>query len=286
MSEIEGATAVREEDAFDLEAVRTWLAAQGTELVGEVEIQQFGGGASNLTYSLRTADADLILRRPPVGKKAAGAHDMGREFRIQSALKGPFGLVPDMVAFCDDESVLGSEFYVMQRLDGIIPRRDLPPELDLGEAGARDLCRTFVDTLIKLHRVDTSLPEIAAIGKGTGYVERQIRGWSTRYRNALTEDAPGFERVMGWLDEQQVPVEPRPHHDSPPSRCATVAWMIASRSSRVLHCSSESITDDASFIVSSFADSILRPIRSHVICSRSARSSTPRPVKPAIILAR
>jgi len=127
---------------------------------------------------------------------------MGREFRIQSALKEPFGLVPDMVAFCEDESVIGSEFYVMQRLDGIIPRRDLPPGLDLDETSARALNKTFVDTLIKLHRVDTSIPEIAAMGKGSGYVERQITGWSGRYRNAITEDAPGFEKVMDWLVER------------------------------------------------------------------------------------
>ena len=202
MSDIEGASSVREEDSFDLDAVRSWLAGHGVALVGDVEIQQFGGGASNLTYSLRTADQDLILRRPPRGKKAAGAHDMGREFRIQSALKEPFGLVPDMVAFCEDESVIGSEFYVMQRLDGIIPRRDLPPGLDLDETSARALNKTFVDTLIKLHRVDTSIPEIAAMGKGSGYVERQITGWSGRYRNAITEDAPGFEKVMDWLVER------------------------------------------------------------------------------------
>lgn len=199
---IEGAAPVREEDAFDLGAVRTWLAGQGVALTGEVEVQQFGGGASNLTYSLRTSEHDLILRRPPAGRKAAGAHDMGREFRIQSALKEPFGLVPDMVAFCDDESVIGSDFYVMQRIDGIIPRRDLPPGLQLDPPAARALNETFVDTLIKLHRVDTSIPEVAAMGKGSGYVERQITGWSGRYRNAVTDDAPGFEKVMGWLAER------------------------------------------------------------------------------------
>lgn len=199
---IEGANPVRDEDAFDVEAVRTWLAAQGRDLVGEIAVQQFGGGASNLTYSLRTATDDLILRRPPAGRKAAGAHDMGREFRVQSALKEPFGLVPDMVAFCEDESVIGSDFYVMERLDGLIPRRDLPSGLDLDESAARDLCRTFVDTLIKLHRVDTTRPDIAALGKGSGYVERQITGWSARYRNAHTDDAPGFEKVMGWLAER------------------------------------------------------------------------------------
>jgi len=202
MGDIEGASSVREEDAFDLDAVRAWLATHGVDLIGEVDIQQFGGGASNLTYSLRTADQDLILRRPPRGQKAKGAHDMGREFRVQSALKEPFGLVPEMVAFCEDESVIGSEFYVMQRLDGIIPRRDLPPELDLGETEARELNKTFVDTLIKLHRVDTSIPAIAAMGKGSGYVERQITGWSGRYRNAITDDAPAFTKVMDWLAER------------------------------------------------------------------------------------
>ena len=88
---IEGAGAVRDEDAFDVEAVRAWLAGQGVELTGEVEVRQFEGGASNLTYSLRAGDADLILRRPPSGHKAKGAHDMGREFRIQQALERPFG---------------------------------------------------------------------------------------------------------------------------------------------------------------------------------------------------
>jgi aminoglycoside phosphotransferase (APT) family kinase protein len=203
--QIEGAAAVRAEDAFDLEGVRSWLAGHGVDLSGDVEIQQFGGGASNLTYSLRTDTQDLILRRPPRGKKAAGAHDMSREYRIQSALKAPFGLVPDMVAFCEDESVIGSDFYVMQRLDGLIPRRDLPTGLELDATSARALNETFVDTLIKLHRVDTAIPEIAAIGKGSGYVERQITGWSGRYRNAITDDAPAFGTVMSWLSERMPP---------------------------------------------------------------------------------
>jgi len=203
MSEIDGATGVRDEDQFDLEAVRTWLAERGTELTGEVEVKQFGGGASNLTYSLRDGTNDLILRRPPAGQKAKGAHDMGREFRIQHALEKPFGLVPQMVAFCEDESVIGSEFYVMQRLDGLIPRRDLPAGVDLDEAGVRRLCTNALDVLIRLHQVDVSEPDLAALGKGEGYVARQIGGWTTRYRNARTDDAPAFEDVMTWLEEHQ-----------------------------------------------------------------------------------
>ena len=124
---IAGAHVVRDEDAFDVEAVRDWLAAQGHPLTGDVVVRQFGGGASNLTYSLRTETDDLILRRPPTGQKAKGAHDMAREYRIQAGLAGVFPLVPEMVALCEDESVIGSQFYVMKRIDGIIPRPTCRP---------------------------------------------------------------------------------------------------------------------------------------------------------------
>jgi aminoglycoside phosphotransferase (APT) family kinase protein len=200
---IDGAGAVRAEDAFDVEAVRTWLAAQGHPLTGDVEVRQFGGGASNLTYSLRTAQDDLILRRPPTGQKAQGAHDMAREYRIQDGLAEVFPLVPEMVALCQDESVIGSQFYVMQRIDGIIPRRDLPPEVQLSEDQTRTLCTNALDVLIDLHQVDVDATPLASMNKGDGYVGRQVTGWSTRYRNARTPDAGAYEQVMAWLAEHQ-----------------------------------------------------------------------------------
>ncbi len=203
MSVIEGAGQVRAEDEFNVESVRTWLSGHGRELLGDIEVQQFAGGASNLTFSLRTSRDDLILRRPPAGSKAKGAHDMGREYRIQSALKDPFGLVADMVAFCDDESVIGSEFYVMERVDGVIPRRNLPQELHLDMDDVERLCTNALDTLVRLHRVDPA--ETGLTGKGLGYVRRQVEGWSTRYRNAVTDDAASFEPVMTWLAQHQPP---------------------------------------------------------------------------------
>ncbi|WP_027861052.1 phosphotransferase family protein [Marmoricola sp. URHB0036] len=203
MSEIDGASAVREEDRFDVDAVRTWLAERGTELAEDVEVAQFGGGASNLTYSLRDGLHDLILRRPPSGQKARGAHDMGREFRIQDGLRDVFPLVPEMVALCDDESVIGSEFYVMKRVEGIIPRRDFPPGVQLDEKQTRELCTNALDVLIDLHGVDVDATPLASMNKGTGYVERQISGWSTRFRNAHTEDIGDYETVMAWLAEHQ-----------------------------------------------------------------------------------
>src|SRR4029079_9013280 len=199
VNELDGASAVREEDSFDVESVRDWLATQGTQLAADVEVQQFGGGASNLTYSLRDGSHDLILRRPPSGQKAKGAHDMGREFRIQDGLREVFPLVPEMVAFCDDESVIGSEFYVMQRVPGIIPRRDFPPGVTLSEKQTRELCRNALDVLIDLHGVDVDATPLASMNKGAGYVARQISGWSTRFRNAHTEDIGDYEEVMAWL---------------------------------------------------------------------------------------
>jgi aminoglycoside phosphotransferase (APT) family kinase protein len=203
VSEIDGASAVRDEDRFDVDAVRTWLAERGTELAEDVEVAQFGGGASNLTYSLRDGSHDLILRRPPSGQKARGAHDMGREFRIQDGLRDVFPLVPEMVALCDDESVIGSEFYVMKRVEGIIPRRDFPPGVHLDEKQTRELCTNALDVLIDLHGVDVDATPLASMNKGTGYVERQISGWSTRFRNAHTEDIGDYETVMAWLVEHQ-----------------------------------------------------------------------------------
>ncbi|MBV9832081.1 MAG: phosphotransferase family protein [Marmoricola sp.] len=201
--QIEGAGEVRDEDSFDVPAVRAWLAVQGTDLAEDVEVRQFGGGASNITYSVRDDTHDLILRRPPRGQKAKGAHDMGREYRIQDGLAGVFPLVPRMVALCEDESVIGLPFYVMLRIDGIIPRRDFPPGLSLDEQQATTLCTNALDVLVDLHRVDVDSTPLAAMNKGDGYVERQVSGWSKRYRDARTEDAGDYETLMAWLDERQ-----------------------------------------------------------------------------------
>jgi aminoglycoside phosphotransferase (APT) family kinase protein len=202
----EGATEVREEDAFDVAAVATWLRerrSDETGLDGVPVVQQFAGGASNLTYLLRYPSRDLILRRPPNGAKAKSAHDMSREFTIQSQLKPVFDPVPDMVAFCDDPTVIGSDFYVMQRLEGTILRRDLPDGLELSESDARQLCANFVDVLVELHGVDPAKAGLDKLGKGAGYVARQVSGWSDRFRKARTDNVGDYERVMQWLQDNQ-----------------------------------------------------------------------------------
>ncbi|HLN76230.1 MAG TPA: phosphotransferase family protein [Nocardioidaceae bacterium] len=206
---VPGAGEVRQEDAFDVPAVTSWLRTQALDpslaaaLEGEPEVRQFSGGASNLTYLLRYPDRDLVLRRPPTGQKARGAHDMRREFTIQSHLLQVYRYVPRTVALCDDERVIGSQFYVMERMEGTILGRDLPPGMDLAEPQVRRLCTGVLDRLVELHSVDAEEAGLGDLGKGEGYVARQVAGWSDRFRRARTDDVGDFEEVMSWLDARQ-----------------------------------------------------------------------------------
>ena len=208
-TEVAGAGAVRQEDAFDVAGVAAWLRREDlppeilADLQGDPEVRQFSGGASNLTYLLRYPDRDLILRRPPSGQKARGAHDMRREFTIQSRLRPVYPYVPRMVALCDDESVLGTEFYVMERVEGTILGRDLPPGMDLSEGEVRGVCLDVLDRLVELHSVDAEKAGLGDLGKGQGYVGRQVAGWSERFRRARTENVGDFEDVMAWLAAHQ-----------------------------------------------------------------------------------
>ena len=188
-------TPVRDEDRFDVARMHQWLQPFiGVDVLPEV--QQFRSGASNLTYLLQYPDRELVLRKPPVGMKAASAHDMKREFLIQSRLQPVYPLVPSMIALCDDQSVMGSDFYVMERVVGDIFRRDVPEGVKPSDVSV--MADSLISGLVQLHAVDASI--LAELNKGPGYVQRQVEGWSKRYRNALTDDVPNGENVMAWLD--------------------------------------------------------------------------------------
>ncbi|MDQ3788345.1 MAG: phosphotransferase family protein [Actinomycetota bacterium] len=195
--------ALRDEDAFDTAAVHEWLSSTVDGLTGLPTVRQYPGGASNLTYLLSYPDRELILRRPPKGHKAASAHDMRREYTVQKKLKPVYPYVPNVLALCTDHDVLGSDFYVMDRIDGVILRGDLPEGLTLSPHEASSLAYRTFDRLIELHEVDPDAAGLSDLGKGAGYVARQVRGWSDRYRKALTPNAPDGETVMRWLDENQ-----------------------------------------------------------------------------------
>jgi aminoglycoside phosphotransferase (APT) family kinase protein len=187
-------TSVRDEDAFDIAKVHNWLS-QYIEERELPEVRQFRSGASNLTYLLSYPNRELVLRRPPVGTKAISAHDMKREFLIQSRLKPVYNLVPKVIALCEDHSIIGSDFYVMERIEGDIFRRDVPESLTKEDISIMAI--SLVAGLAQLHAVDATV--LAELNKGPGYVTRQVEGWSKRYRNALTDDVPDGEDVMRWL---------------------------------------------------------------------------------------
>ncbi len=196
---VDRAGAVREGEELDVAKVDAFLKARIDGLEGTPEVGQFARGASNLTYLLRYPGRDLVLRRPPFGHKAKSAHDMLREARVMKALKGAYPVVPTVLAVGDDPSVMGCDFFVMERIAGIIPRRELPAGLGFDAAMTRKLCVNVVDKLVELHSIDPKAAGLADLGKGEGYVERQVEGWSRRFRDARTDDVSDFEAVMGWL---------------------------------------------------------------------------------------
>jgi aminoglycoside phosphotransferase (APT) family kinase protein len=193
---------VRDEDAFDVVSMDAWLRDHIAGLPdAQPEVEQFSKGASNLTYLLHYPGRDLVLRRPPRGTKAKSAHDMGREVHVITHIRDQFSAVPEVFAYCQDETVIGTPFYVMEYLDGVILR---PDNADLLDSAAANLVGdAYVDRWVQLHQVDVDRADLADWGKGPGYVRRQIEGWSDRYRRALTDDVPDGESVMAWLASNQ-----------------------------------------------------------------------------------
>lgn len=162
-------------------------------------LEVFSGGVSNLTARVSLGERALVVRRAPPGKKAASAHDMVREARILTAIRPHFPLVPRVIAVCEDPEVLGTPFFVMEYLEGKIPGRKFPGEVSPHEA--RTLCENLVDLHADLHAIDLVETGLENLGKPEGYVERQIKGWSERYRAARTDDVPTCESVITWLEE-------------------------------------------------------------------------------------
>ena len=216
MTLTDSSTRIRTGEELDVSHIDPYLKAHIPGLSGTPAITQFPGGASNLTYLIEYPGVELVLRRPPFGQKAKSAHDMGREFHILNQLKDAFPYCPKAYVHCTDSQLIGSEFYVMERLKGIILRSELPPELALSADDTRSLCMSFIDTLVELHQVDYNACGLSDLGKPEGYVQRQISGWSQRYEKALTPDAPHWEEVKQWLNAKMPSDHPTPaivHND-------------------------------------------------------------------------
>ncbi len=193
--------AVAPGEELDLDTLVPYLDEQIEGFNGDdLEVRQFPGGHSNLTYLLVSNSQEYVLRRPPMGLEIATAHDMGREYRILSALQGAYPAIPRTYVFCEDKAILGAPFYVMERVQGIILRSNVAPAgIDLNPDVMRALSTSMIDNLAAIHAVDYQSTDLADFGKPDGYIERQVTGWTRRYADARTDDIPQVEKAAEWL---------------------------------------------------------------------------------------
>lgn len=208
-------SSVRPGEELNLEALSAYFAVAAPELSGPLVVEQFPSGHSNLTYMLKAGDRELVLRRPPFGSKVKTAHDMGREFRILSRLHPVYTPAPKPLLFCEDESVMGCKFYVMERIKGVILRRQLPPGMTLDAPTADRLCESFISNLAAMHAIDIDKAGLSDVGKPEGYLKRQVDGWSERYFGSQTDDIAEINAVIPWL-KANLPPSPPPtlvHND-------------------------------------------------------------------------
>lgn len=203
---VDQAYAVREGEELDLIVLCEHLRPVLGTLVDALQVKQFPGGYSNLTYLLSSGHHKWVLRRPPFGSKVKSAHDMGREFKILTALEKVFPYAPKPIHFCDDPAVLGCDFYLMSYIEGLVIRREYPAGFNLSPQQVRQQFFALFDVLGELHSVNLQQAGLTEFGKPEGYVTRQVDGWSKRYVAALTSDAPDFGPVMDWLRDK-MPAE-------------------------------------------------------------------------------
>jgi aminoglycoside phosphotransferase (APT) family kinase protein len=190
--------AVRAGEELDLTQLSSYLAKE-LGGGGQIAVEQFPAGHSNLTYRVIWNGREMVLRRPPFGSKVKSAHDMGREFRVLSRLHHAYAAAPETVLYCDDPEIIGAPFYLMEPIHGVILRRQLPAGVNLNRRIARRLSENFLDKLVELHALDYSAVGLADLGKPQGYLERQVKGWIERYHNSSTHDLPEVERICAWL---------------------------------------------------------------------------------------
>jgi aminoglycoside phosphotransferase (APT) family kinase protein len=192
-------SAVRSGEELDLAKLEPFLRSHFPLEAGSLTVRQFPNGHSNLTYSVRFGEREFVLRRPPFGSKVKTAHDMGREFRVLSKLHAAYPPAPEVLIYCDDESILGAPFYLMEPVRGIVIRRELPAGMAFPPDTARRLSESFIDNLARLHKLDFAAIGLADLGKPIGYLERQVHGWTERYYGSKTHDYPEVEKISAWM---------------------------------------------------------------------------------------
>jgi len=174
----------------------------GVDRSTRIEIKQFPGGHSNLTYLVRYGDQEFVLRRPPMGPVAPTAHDMPREYKLLSVINPHFPLAPKPILLCEDPAIIGAPFYLMERRRGFIVRFRVPRQIGENMELRKHLSETVVDTLVALHAVDIQTTGIVNIGRPQGFVARQVQGWADRWRRSKTGELAEMDQVIRWLVER------------------------------------------------------------------------------------
>ncbi len=199
------------EQAAPRDVVGSYLASQlGDDAWRECELELIAGGRSNLTFIVTSAAGAVVLRRPPLSNRLATAHDMVREHRVMTAL-GPTPVpVPETLALCTDDDVIGAPFYVMDRVEGHIVRDVMPDGYAESAAEREAIAYGLIDVLADLHAVDPAAVGLGDYGKPDGYLARQIRRWTTQWEATRQADEPGgteLDRLGARLSEA-VPSSP------------------------------------------------------------------------------
>ncbi|TAH12253.1 MAG: phosphotransferase family protein [Sphingobacteriia bacterium] len=212
---MEKTVALSEEELGLKDALNNYISAHALPIQTIENISRFPGGYSNLTYCLSTKAKEYVLRTPPHGANIKSAHDMGREFKVLSLLKPHFAQVPTPIDFCEDVSILGAPFYIMEKLEGTILRAYNAPKMQLPASTFTLLSEQLIDTLVALHSIDIASTHLDQLGKPDGYVQRQVEGWIKRYYAAETDTIESMNQVAKWLQSFR-PIEQAPaflHND-------------------------------------------------------------------------
>jgi len=197
--------AVREGEELNKEKIAAFLSNHVPEAPsGHLDIRQFASGHSNLTYLLQIDQWQAVLRRPPFGPLPPRAHDMKREYQFLSMIHPYYSLAPKPIAYTDDESIIGREFFIMERKAGIVLDTSFPEEIKYKAEMGKRISELMVDYLVTLHEIDYEQTKLLQLTKPDHFMERQVSGWIKRYKRAQTEEIPNVDRVINYL-ESNIP---------------------------------------------------------------------------------